>query len=212
MKYVVVALADLGETLAFAPERYIAAGLRGSAGVPLSTLVKERTVRVAPRDLGRALVVDTTHARDGVLDVRSALRAATVARSGKKRFFVGDLLVSRLRPYLRQIALAHPVALAECEAQVLACSTEFHVLSPVRPGDSLAYLLPYLLAEDAQAVLAAGQEGGHHPRVPFETILALRVPRAVVRAHRAASARVEAALGALHAAGRQYGRALEPRS
>ena len=202
------ALGDLGEALTLAPERHIAAGMHDAGGVLLSTLVVERIERVRPDELARAVVLDTTHAKDGVLDVRAAERATNPATSAKKRVMPGDLLVSRLRPYLRQIALAHAGAMAACGDKMLACSTEFYVLAPVEPGVSLAYLLPVLLADPAQAVLAAGQEGGHHPRVPRETVLSLRVLKATVRGRRAANAHVEAALTALYAASAAYAQML----
>jgi hypothetical protein len=199
-RVVVRALADTGDDVALAPERHVAARLSGS-GVRLDELVVERLERVAPRALGGAIVLDTTHAKDGVLDLAAA-REAKPAASAKKRVREGDLLVSRLRPYLRQIGLltfSIPVV----------CSTEFHVLAGKGEG-SLAFLLPFLLSPEAQAVLAAGQEGGHHPRVARETLLGLRVPRALVARRAAVSAEVEAALAQVHAARARYLETLRP--
>ena len=207
-RFLVRTLADLGDALTLAPERHLAAGMHGTDGVALGSLVVERNERVGPPLLASAVVLDTTHAKDGILDVRAALRASGQATSAKKRVMAGDLLISRLRPYLRQIALAHPAVVRACEGKELACSTEFYVLGPAEPGGSLAYLVPFLLGDAAQRVLAAGQEGGHHPRVPRETVLALRVPRALVRGRHAASARVGKALASLDAAGAAYARAL----
>jgi hypothetical protein len=42
-------------------------------------------------------------------------------------------------------------------------------------------LVPFLLSERVQAALAAGQEGGHHPRFCQELLLSLPVPDGVVR-------------------------------
>jgi hypothetical protein len=205
-RIVVRALADLGEGLAFAPERHVAARIGGERGVPLTSLVTERLERVAVRALAHAVVLDTTHARDGVLDVRAA-SAAKSAESTKKRVREGDLLVSRLRPYLRQIGYAHPATMRACGGWMLACSTEFHVLHAMDGGD-LAFLLPFLLGGKAQAALAAGQEGGHHPRVPRETLLALRVPREMVDGRAAISRLVRTSLAALHAAQARYAEVL----
>lgn len=188
---IVRTLADLGPSIVLAPERQRATRLAASDGVLLSTLVKERGERLENGDLSRAVVFDTTHAREGILDVRAALRTDAPPASAKKRVRPGDLLVSRLRPYLRQIAYVHPSVEGECEGRVLACSTEFYVLSPERVGDSLAFLLPWFLADATQAVLAAAQEGGHHPRVPRETLLSLRVPASRVAERNAVSGRVE---------------------
>src|SRR5208283_2146403 len=140
-----------GAAVTLAPERHLATRLTGSDGVPLSALVAERAERVVDGALENAVVFDTTHARDGLLDVRSALRATEPPSSAKKLVRPGDLLVSRLRPYLRQIAFAHPALAAESGKRALACSTEFYVLSPRAPGESLAFLLPWLLGDEAQA-------------------------------------------------------------
>jgi hypothetical protein len=225
---VVRTLAELGEALTFAPERHCGTGVVGGAGddaarEALSALVVERAERVVGEALNDAVVFDTTHARDGLLDARAALRASTPPASAKKRVRVGDLLVSRLRPYLRQIALVHPALRAECGGRPMACSTEFYVLSPRERDDapastrrgarsareeSLAFLLPWLLGSDAQAALAAAQEGGHHPRVPREVLLAMGIERSRVAARGETSARVERALGLAYAASRALDSAL----
>jgi hypothetical protein len=193
MRAVVRTLADLGDELALAPERHVAARLGAKAGVPLGSIVAERAERVASRDLSHAVVLDTTHAKEGVIDVAAA-RKASQALSTKKRVREGDLLVSRLRPYLRQIALAHPAAVGR---EIVACSTEFYVFTANDGGD-LAFLLPFLLGGAAQAALAVGQEGGHHPRVPLATLLGLRIPLAVVKARAPLSRAVRDALATVY--------------
>jgi hypothetical protein len=184
-------LDELGEDVVLAPERWT--GETGE-GVPLGELVLERRERA---DATNALVLDTTHARDGVLDVAAAARATGPARSAKKSAHAGDLVVSRLRPYLRQIAYVHPRAL-EAAGRPLALSSEFYVLAPRRRGEDLAFLLPFLLGDAAQAALASAQEGGHHPRVPRASLLALRAPHAIVARRRELSRRVLASLEALY--------------
>jgi hypothetical protein len=233
VRSVIRTLAELGDAITLAPERHRAASLEGAGrekgGVSLGTLVTLRNERVSGDALGGAIVFDTTHAKDGVLDVAAALRMTDVPSSAKKRVRPGDLLVSRLRPYLRQIAFAHPAAMAACGDRVVACSTEFYVLAPTlapilapslapslarnsagaaSDAASLAYLVPWLLAAPAQAILAAGQEGGHHPRVPRETLLAMRVPKGIVARRSAVSRDVEAALNALYFASDAYARLL----
>jgi hypothetical protein len=203
---VVRTLADLGELVTLAPERHRAAGLAAIDGEPLGSLAEERRERVTDEDLGDAIVFDTTHVKEGLVDVAAAARG-TAPSSAKKRVRSGDLLVSRLRPYLRQIGLVTDDVRLACEGRPMACSTEFYVLSPPK-GGSLAYLLPWLLGDATQAVLAAAQEGGHHPRVPRETLLALRVPSAVVKKRVATSRAVEGALVEVYAAQKKLRRAL----
>ncbi|MBX3211761.1 MAG: hypothetical protein KF850_06990 [Labilithrix sp.] len=205
MKLAVRALAELGPDVVLAPERWVAAAGAGE-GTPLDEFVVERRERADA--IERAVVLDTTHARDGLLDIPAAVRAAPAAKSAKKTARAGDLVVSRLRPYLRQIALVHPRALEAASARPLAVSTEFYVLAPRREGDDLAFLLPFLLGERAQSVLAAAQEGGHHPRVPRSSLLALRVPSAIVAARRRLSREVNGALDVLYDASARYQRLL----
>ena len=199
--FVIRTLGELGDELSLAPERQRASGLGARGGVALGDLVVLRNERLTTLDAKDTLVLDTTHAKDGLLDLASADRPRVPPRSAKKVAFAGDVLVSRLRPYLRQIAFVHPVALRASRRARLACSTEYYVLAPRDPAeDRLEYLVPFLLGAHAQAVLAAGQEGGHHPRVPLETLLALRVPRTVVRDRMSTSAKVAEALGAVYRA------------
>lgn len=197
MRSVVRALGELGADYVLAPERWLAAVDAGD-GVPLAELVVERR----ERGDARALVLDTTHARDGLLDLPAAERAGgAVAKSQKRAAHAGDLVVSRLRPYLRQIGFVHPDAIG---ARKLALSTEFYVLAPKQTGESLAYLLPFLLGSHAQAMLASAQEGGHHPRVPRSSLFALRIPEARIRDRRRCSAEIEAALSAWYRASSAY--------
>jgi hypothetical protein len=184
VKLAVRTLADLAPDYVLAPERHVLAGGAAASGdgVPLGELVVERRERIDPQSDGAgAVVLDTSHARDGILDVAGALRDGAGGKSAKKRAVAGDLVVSRLRPYLRQIALVHPSALAVAGARPLALSTEFYVLAPRTPGADLAFLVPFLLSKDAQSALASAQEGGHHPRVPWTSLFALRVPRSLLR-------------------------------
>lgn len=196
MKYAIRSLSELGPDYVFAPERHVlaAGALRTGDGVPLGELVVERRERLlAPGD-GEVVVLDTSHARDGILDVAGALRDGAGSKSAKKRASSGDLVVSRLRPYLRQIALVHPGALSVATGRRLALSTEFYVLAPGREQGDIAFLLPFLLSTEAQVALAAAQEGGHHPRVPRASLFALRVPRALLKTRARVSRSVNEAL------------------
>jgi hypothetical protein len=220
MSHVIRTLGDLGASLTLAPERYRAGAMAAEGGelhaqgaasaAHLGARVVERRERVTGEGLAGALVIDTTHARDGVLDMAAAARAtaASPSASAKRRVHPGDLLVSRLRPYLRQVALAHPDALAPWGDRVIACSTEFYVLAPRDRADCVADLLPWLLGARAQAVLAAAQEGGHHPRVPADLLLAMQPPAAPPRARHARAQAVMDALAAIYAAAETYARVL----
>ncbi len=215
MKFAVRTLGDLAPDYVLAPERHVvAAGAAHAAasvaGVPLGELVVERRERIDPVTAGGAVVLDTSHARDGVLDVAGALRDGAGGKSAKKRALEGDLVVSRLRPYLRQIALVHPSALARAQGRLLALSTEFYVLAPRAPGEDLAFLVPFLLSAEVQRALACAQEGGHHPRVPRSSLFAIHVPRSLLRTRAKTSRAVSDALGDTYAASSRWRALLEP--
>jgi hypothetical protein len=200
VKVVVRILAELAPDFVLAPERHLAFAAHTGDGVPLGDLVEERRERIDATEASRALVLDTSHARDGILDVAGALRDVAGGKSAKKRALAGDLVVSRLRPYLRQVALVHPRAIAVAQGRPLALSTEFYVLAARRPDQDLAFLVPFLLSAEAQLVLASAQEGGHHPRVPRSSLFALRVPHALIRTRTRTSRAVSDALGSFYTA------------
>jgi hypothetical protein len=204
------ALADLGPRITLAPERYREEH-EAANGVPLSNFVREVRERLALHSGDRAVVLDTTHVKDGLIDLGAA-RARALPVSAKWRVPPGALLVSRLRPYLRQIGHASHALFASSSDLVrgepLGCSTEFSVLVSSAEGESLAFLLPFLLSPAAQVSLSAGQEGGHHPRVPRETLLSLRVPDSRLRGRRAKSDAIEKAAERLYGASERYRGAL----
>ncbi len=215
MKFAVRTLAELAPDFVLAPERHVVAAgaahaAASSAGVPLGELVVERRERIDPTTALGAVVLDTSHARDGVLDVAGARRDGAGGKSATKRAALGDLVVSRLRPYLRQIALVHPSAVAHAGGRELALSTEFYVLAPRAEGEDLAFLVPFLLSADVQHALAGAQEGGHHPRVPRSSLLSLHVPRTLLRLRAKRSRAVAEALGEVYEASASWRALLEP--
>ena len=173
---------ELGTGLALAPERFDPrrTALWAGTGPVLGALVEMVRQTIVPHreHEGKAgyLPVDTSDAKRGFLDTRRSSVSPAELGSTKKLARPGDVLVSRLRPYLQQVAYVDggaPGLSAAC--QQLACSTEFFVLR-ARDQQSIAFLVPYLLSPRVQEILAAAQEGGHHPRVAEATVLGLTVP------------------------------------
>ena len=160
-------------------------------GVRLGDLVTAVTESVPPgANHERSIVWDTSDVKEGFVVGRKPV--TTVVGSTKKRVFPGDVLISRLRPYLRQVAFVDE-GVPQADSARLLCSTEFFVLrSP--GGRSIAFLAAYLLSEPVQRVLSASQEGGHHPRFDIETLLALPVPTSLVEIREEISQAVEAAI------------------
>lgn len=207
--FAVRALEELGDDWVFAPERHLQRARRGT-DVPLGELVVERREHVDPSSGRFTVVCDTTHAEDGILDLAAAVRDGAKKTSAKKSAWEGDLVVSRLRPYLRQVALVHPDAFSVLGGRGaskkwrLALSTEFYVLAPAIEGEDLAFLLPFVLSEATQRCLADAQEGGHHPRVPRESLLRIGVPRRLVDDRNRVSTRVRRALADVYRAAAEW--------
>lgn len=75
----------------------------------------------------------------------------------------------------------------------LLCSTEFFVLESI-DGESISFLVPFLLSAPVQSVLSAAQEGGHHPRFSERTLKMLPIPASLMEHRADFSARVERAV------------------
>ena len=187
----------LDEGTVLVPERY---DPRRQLAVPaecrLSDLV--RVVRepvnahaATPKQLFH--VIATGKAQNGIIRVAHPPTQAADIGSVKHKVCPGHVIISRLRPYLRQVAWVDPGLLDERGVQ-LVCSSEFYVLETV-DGLSIAYLVPFLLDATVQAILAASQEGGHHPRFSERTLTSLAVPAVLVEQRGELSAKVERAVG-----------------
>ncbi len=194
---------DLGSKFVLAPERYdprreaLRAGSPGQTSVPLGTLVRSIRQSINPSKKPNGdrqyLVYDTSDVREGLLIGRKKPVPLADIGSLKKVFQQGDVIISRLRPYLRQVAFIDSHVGDGCSAE-LVCSTEFFVLRSLT-DDPIAFLVPYLLSPQVQSVLAASQEGGHHPRFDEETLMMLPVPQSLV-ANREASSSIVAGCAA----------------
>lgn len=176
--------AELGVDLVLAPERYDPRreSLNGARNaVPLSNVAQTVRQTVSPSKNGcaRCLVLDTSDVREGVLVGQKEAVGGSEIGSAKKVARAGDVIISRLRPYLRQVGLVD-AEIWNLESGVqLTCSTEFHVLRSL-DGWSIAFLVPFLLSRPVQDVLSASQEGGHHPRFNESTLLSLPVPKRIL--------------------------------
>ncbi|NEX63745.1 N-6 DNA methylase [Noviherbaspirillum galbum] len=182
-------ISELGPALVLAPERY---DMRRSAlhragdesqHVVLGDIVDIVTRTVSPASKAASertfIVLDTSDVREGFIVGRKVRVAGTSIGSTKKTFAKGDVLVSRLRPYLRQVGIADHGFVLNANGAELACSTEFFVLRS-KSGMDIGFLVPYLLSAPVQEVLAAAQEGGHHPRFDESVLLSLPLPSSLL--------------------------------
>src|SRR5262249_5431927 len=134
--------------------------------------------------------LDTSDAQEGIVVNRKLPVSLSEIGSTKKVVEHRDVLISRLRPYLRQVAFVDRGIRFWQEGVGLLCSTEFFVLRALGE-ESIAFLVPFLLSQQVQQVLAAAQEGGHHPRFNEATLLGLPVPKSLVERREALSREVE---------------------
>lgn len=120
---------------------------------------------------------DLTDALDPFLDPSKPTTAPEEIASTKKCIAAGDLVVSRLRSYLQEIA----VVLPSDDGITAVASTEFIVLRP-KEGTTLTVeaLLIYLRSRLPQIVFKWSQDGSNHPRFDERELLNLPVPRALI--------------------------------
>ncbi|MCY4212260.1 MAG: hypothetical protein OXF68_01380 [Gammaproteobacteria bacterium] len=194
----VIDISKLDKGYVLAPERYDPRrGRLNSSGPCLSDFVNVLRDQVNPsgcRSADRFLVLDTGDAHNGVVKPNKVPVDGSSIKSAKKRIQPAQVVISRLRPYLRQVAWIDP-GLRDGKSQnvELLCSTEFFVLGSA-DGNSIAFLAPFLLSPHIQSILAASQEGGHHPRFNERTLRSLPIPKQLIERRSALSEQVERAV------------------
>lgn len=174
---------DIGEDCSLSPELWLSAATANqlSGSLALSEIVDAISQQSRPPD-GTAYVLDTGHARDGMLDLPVFGDVVSSRVSAKKLAQEGDVIVSRLRPYLRQVALI-PAGVAEIYGQSsFYCSTEFFVLRPRTPQQAPG-IAAWLLSEPVQTMMAEAATGGHHPRINIEMLLSAPVDERYLEPH-----------------------------
>jgi type I restriction enzyme, S subunit len=121
---------------------------------------------------------DLTDALNPVLDDRLPPVPAIEIGSTKKRFQAGDVVISRLRAYLREIALVRTT-----DTIPAVGSSEFIVLRPRGAAQkhslSPETLLIFLRSLPVQTILKWSQDGSQHPRFNEDGLLAIPIPVAV---------------------------------
>ncbi len=195
---VVRTVGALGDALVLAPERFdprrtvaVSSGHGHSLG-DVADIVTDNVSVASFAPGAQVLVLDTTHAWEGFVLARHAPVTPAALGSAKRALRPGDVIISRLRPYLRQVAFVDDGLFARArDGNAVVASTEFYVLRG-KGGLDAAALVPYLLSDAVQAALAAGQEGGHHPRFTRELLAGLPLPRSLISGAAAAAAEVRA--------------------
>ena len=191
----IVEFAQLGEDFMLAAEHYHPAKLRtlnrlsALLGRTVGELFEEIQDTVRPGTVeGPARLYDLTDALGSLLRPGTDITEADFL-SNRKRVQMGDIIVSRLRSYLKEVVVVPALS------HILLVSPEFIVLR-LRPESGLtsgAWLLPYLLSEPVQTILQWSQTGSAHPRFNSDTLLAIRIPETVIQLADDLSESVEAA-------------------
>lgn len=122
--------------------------------------------------------------------------------SSKKIAEPGDLIVSRLRSYLREIAIIPPLN------GLVLVSSEFVVLRP-KPQSHLSteILLPFLLSSPVQTILKWSRDGSEHPRFSDSVLLSLPVPKSLIDQHESIRRSIKIALRSFRKSRALYGAA-----
>ena len=181
---------QLGPQFVLTPERYNPKRRMSFSdendGVLLSEIVTLENDIVAPRkDTSSWYQINTSDAMGGYLRVPPT---SEQLNSNKKILKAGDVIISRLRPYL------HQVAYVDIDSNLQLCaSTEFYVLR-ARNNESIAFLVPFLLSKAVQTVFAHSVEGSQHPRFKEEDILNLLVPSQLYEERESLSQDISAAI------------------
>ncbi len=186
-----VEVGELDPGTIIVPERYdLRRNSKWIKGKRLYTIVDLINDQVEPNRLTApgAFILDTGDAKEGFILLPRRTDGKLSTKSSKKVIKRGDIVISRLRPYLRQVALVDGGIFDE--VRDLFCSTEFYVLRR-KDKQSIAFLVPFLLSSPVQRIFALSQEGGHHPRFRQETLEQLEVPSSILDHREALSASVE---------------------
>lgn len=158
------------------------------------SFVRDQVSASTATEAQQFVVLATGDAHNGMVKATKAPCRGSEIGSAKKRVRQGQVIISRLRPYLRQVAWVDSGLLnSESPSVELVCSSEFYVLDSV-DGSSIAFLVPFLLSERVQSILMASQEGGHHPRFNERTLRGLPIPDSLFEQREALSTDVELAV------------------
>lgn len=124
---------------------------------------------------------DLTDALEPVLDSSVEPMLAIEVGSTKKVIQPGDVVISRLRSYLREIALVRTPPDVRSVG-----SSEFIVLRERELSKKGAHVTPealfiYLRSRPVQTILKWSQEGSQHPRFNEDALLAIPFPESIMK-------------------------------
>ena len=156
------------------PERYNQQKYVFSEGIPLLDLITYGTESINCTQLSKYeyLALDTSNSSEGFIKIQQNDYNKKV-ESSKKIFHKRSLIISRLRPYLKQIGFIDENLTSD--KTLIIGSSEYYELIP-KNEESIAYLVPFFLSDSIQTYLQASVEGGNHPRFRQAALSKLKVP------------------------------------
>lgn len=123
-------------------------------------------------DTGKSILnFDLTDALRYFVDDDGEMTPENEIGSIKKWLKRGDVIVSRLRSYLKEIAYVNVPQGVDAVG-----SSEFIVLRQLRKDVHPELLIVYLLGKPVQTILKWSQDGSNHPRFQENELLAIRLP------------------------------------
>lgn len=163
----------------FAPARY--ATIQKLAAMPHRLLIdccdsiREMLDPNDPQGIAEVRNFDLGEALKPSLDDSVAPVPVSEVGSAKKFMKRGDVVISRLRSYLRQIAVVNT-----SDGVPAVGSSEFIVLRP-RQGISPELLMVFLRSQPVQTILKYCQEGNQHPRFGENNLLEIPFPNHLLK-------------------------------
>ena len=197
-QHAIIKLNQLDEGMILTPERYDPRRNRTNKEETtisdIADVISEQIKVNKKNDDNNYLVLDTSDASEGLIRTKKSAVSLDKIKSAKKIIKAGDVIISRLRPYLRQVAFVDTLLQEYGDGSiVVVCSTEFFVLRSSN-NKSIAFLVPFLLGEKVQKMLAVSQEGGHHPRFTQTTLQNIGIPKVITKKRKDISGKVESAV------------------
>jgi len=175
----------------FAPARY--AALNKLAETPHRLLrdcchsIRELFDPQDSKGISEVRNFDVTDALKPSLDDSKEIIPVEELGSTKKRIQHGDVVISRLRSYLRQIAVVR----TSDEIPAVG-SSEFFVLRPL-DGISPDLLMVFLRSAPVQTILKYCQEGNQHPRFGEANLLEIPFPDLLLKHSKDITAHIQTA-------------------
>ncbi|MBA5726773.1 restriction endonuclease subunit S [Bombella mellum] len=185
---------SLSEYYVLAPERYDPRRLQKITqdSVSLEELFSIENPTLSKRNIfdnEKYIVIDTGDSFEGIINNGKKEILGKDVGSSKKTVTYGDVIISRLRPYLRQIGFLDK-SFFDGKKNILV-STEYFILKSRDSDINSSWIVPFLLLSEIQELLSRAQEGGHHPRFSKATLSEIKIPMNIVDDRKRLSFEVE---------------------